>query len=137
MLFTWVDYSAPMYGDYVFPDYGTAIGWIIALVIVIPIPLGILIVCCCISKGSTVEVNFLFVSAFNIVNIYIMHDISTGRFKIAEKWYILHGQTTFAIYTQITNANFPRPQPPPPPPPPPFPLKARILICSHILDTAS
>ncbi|KAK6182355.1 hypothetical protein SNE40_010063 [Patella caerulea] len=39
LIFTLVKYQPPTYGDYVYPNYASALGWIIALLSCIPIPI--------------------------------------------------------------------------------------------------
>ncbi|XP_055957219.1 sodium- and chloride-dependent GABA transporter 1-like isoform X1 [Patella vulgata] len=39
LVFTLVQYQPPTYGDYVYPPYASAIGWIIALISAVPIPI--------------------------------------------------------------------------------------------------
>ena len=55
LVFSWVDYSPATYGDYEYPEWADAIGWVMTLAAVVPIFIIMVLVWCFIG-GSCGEV---------------------------------------------------------------------------------
>ena len=75
LIFTIATYKPPSYGDYRYPTYGNVIGWILALLPVIPlvvVPLCILYQ----SKGSTLKKVCIPIKCYNCV-CNCFEDLST------------------------------------------------------------
>ena len=63
MVFTFANYTAPTIGDYSYDTFGNAIGWTIAMMSVIPIPV-VAIYQLCKAKGSFLQVSLSYPSSY-------------------------------------------------------------------------